>query len=278
MTHDGYARVFRFAKARDAIRIQRGAGLPFPWTDDPILRDTRFCNVRREDDRVTRWIAEYWRNDDEHNWFAMAVARLAVNRIATMRDIGYPVPWNRGQFLDAIQSRLDRGLPVYGQAYMIIPPNYQGLKSVGLADRLLDPLWHNREFLAPRKGDTLAAFFQRLTSMNGVGSFTAGQVVADVKHTAALSEAPDWWEWASPGPGSRRGLNRALGRDPDSSWSKGHWERALVSLVRYFEDHGMKLHAQDVQNCLCEFDKYERVRLGQGAAKQRYTPGMMKDC
>jgi hypothetical protein len=32
------------------------------------------------------------------------------------------------------------------------------------------------------------------------------------------------------------------------------------------------LHAQDLQNCLCEFDKYERARLGQGVPKQIYTP------
>ena len=33
-----------------------------------------------------------------------------------------------------------------------------------------------------------------------------------------------------------------------------------------------KLCAQDVQNCLCEFDKYERVRLGEGRPKSKY-PG-----
>ena len=34
-----------------------------------------------------------------------------------------------------------------------------------------------------------------------------------------------------------------------------------------------RMHAQDLQNCLCEFDKYERERLGEGHPKQRY-PGL----
>jgi hypothetical protein len=33
------------------------------------------------------------------------------------------------------------------------------------------------------------------------------------------------------------------------------------------------LHAQDLQNCLCEFDKYERVRLGEGRPRSNY-PGL----
>src|SRR2546423_1636561 len=41
---------------RTAIHTKKEAGHPPPWTDDPVLREWSFCNVRREDDRVTRWI------------------------------------------------------------------------------------------------------------------------------------------------------------------------------------------------------------------------------
>jgi hypothetical protein len=34
--------------------------------------------------------------------------------------------------------------------------------------------------------------------------------------------------------------------------------------------YGKPMHAQDLQNCLCEFDKYERARLGEGTPKQIY--------
>jgi hypothetical protein len=33
-----------------------------------------------------------------------------------------------------------------------------------------------------------------------------------------------------------------------------------------------RLCAQDLQNCLCEFAKDERVRLGEGTRKRRFRP------
>jgi hypothetical protein len=36
-----------------------------------------------------------------------------------------------------------------------------------------------------------------------------------------------------------------------------------------------RLCAQDLQNCLCELDKYERVRLGEGKPKRRFVPKLL---
>lgn len=83
----GYQNILAFIRERERVRQAKERGDPFPWTTDSIISGNRFCNVRREDDRVTRWVATHWRNDDLDNWFAMAVVRLAINRIATMRDI-----------------------------------------------------------------------------------------------------------------------------------------------------------------------------------------------
>ena len=74
-----------FIGERKAIRIRRANGEP-PWTDDKILRDWR------EDDRVTRWIAENWRTpnaDDPDLWFAMAIARF-VNLPDTLAESAIP--------------------------------------------------------------------------------------------------------------------------------------------------------------------------------------------
>lgn len=274
---NGYDRLSAFVVKRENVRLARENGLPFPWTDDPVISGNRFCNVRREDDRVTKWVAEHWRNDDAENWFAMVVARMAINRISTMRELGYPVPWDKDRFIQVLQSRANRGEPVYGQAYMIIPPVYQGPKAYGLAENLLDPIWAARETLRPRPNDTLMDFACRLMDMRGVGTFTAGQVVADVKR-GALKNASDWWTWATPGPGSRRGLNRVLGVDPAKPRSIHNWLQELAPLREFVNrETKLELCAQDVQNCLCEFDKYERVTNGEGAAKQRYTPGVVRD-
>ena len=32
------------------------------------------------------------------------------------------------------------------------------------------------------------------------------------------------------------------------------------------------LEMREIEHCLCEFDKYERVRLGQGRPRSKYKP------
>jgi hypothetical protein len=109
----------------------------------------------------------------------------------------------------------------------------------------------------------------------------AGQVIANLKYVEPLRSADDWWT----GPGSRRGLNRALGRPVNAPWSEREWRTAFDRLYAHIKPAlkraGIRLHAQDLQSCLCEFDKYERARLGEGTPKRRYAgvpePGTLFD-
>ena len=46
--------LFAYMIEREKIRQRKEAGEPAPWTDDTILQEGRFTNVRRSDDRTTR--------------------------------------------------------------------------------------------------------------------------------------------------------------------------------------------------------------------------------
>ena len=48
------------------------------------------------------------------------------------------------------------------------------------------------------------------------------------------------------------------------------FEKGGGQIVAYETEDG-PLHAQDVENCLCEFDKYERTRLGEGRPRSLYA-------
>lgn len=115
----------QFITEREAIRLRRAAGSPPPWTNDPILREWSFTNIRREDDRVTRWIATNWRRPycaEVDVWFAMVVARF-INWPATLAELAFPLPWNPEYFLSVMAGRKARGEKVYGDAYMIRADN-----------------------------------------------------------------------------------------------------------------------------------------------------------
>lgn len=295
------AEFFRFIDERWRIYKRRESGAPKPWTKDPILQQYRFCNIHRENDVVTKWIADNWRyphRKDLDLWFAMTVARF-LNKPTTLAVLGYPVPWSAKDFKALLK---DAPRPLFSAAYMV--RSDPGDKVVYLADKVLTPLWKNREDVRPRRDDRLAQFAARLSPYYGLGSFMIGQIVADTKFVEPLKSAVDWWTWAAPGPGSNRGMTRVLGlplkrakngtsvrvhipgRDDPSKarpefqnvgvLSASEWARQLgllqVAVDPLCRKAGIpRLSAQDIQNCLCEFDKYERARLGEGRPKQRYN-------
>lgn len=274
------SRLVTWIVERHRIYLRKTASYPKPWTKDNILRTYRFCNVYRELDTVTQWIAQNWRKphqDDPELWFAMAVARL-VNWPSTLEALGYPVPWDEGNFIEVFKDLKVNGEKVWGGAYIVSTNGNVAAKHVYIAKRVLSPLWKARASNRPRRGDTLAAIHARLTSNIGVGSFIGGQIIADVKYAKPLKKVGDWHTFAVPGPGSLRGMNRVMGRDVNESQRTKEWQVELSYLQdnvnKEISKHEMEpLHGQDMQNCLCEFDKYERVRLGEGKPKALY-PGV----
>jgi hypothetical protein len=274
-----YTGLLDFIIEREAIRVAKEGGKSPPWTRDAILQDWSFTNIDREHDRVTRWITEHWRTphaNDPDLWFAMVVARF-VNWPSTLNVLGYPVPWKPEHFLKVMAGRKASRVTVYGPAYMIRADNKD--RGTPTAEyqvaKVFNPLWQDRARLRPRQGDTLAAYFARLSPYHGLGGgFMTGQVIADLKYVEPLRSAPDWWSWAVSGPGSRRGLNRALGRPVNAPWSEREWhtafDRLRADIKPALKHAGIRLHAQNLQHVLCEYDKYERVRLGEGFPKRRY--------
>lgn len=269
---------------RERIRIRKEQGLPQPWTKDPILAKYRFCNVDRNDDAVTRWVFANWLNPhsgDANLWFAMVVARL-LNLPSSLAAVeralfGRTIVWKPEVFVATLHAAR-KSQKIFNAAYIVSTNGHKMDKVTYLADRVLTPLWAQRK-LAPAAMRSLAEFHTWLTQFDGLGSFMAAQVVADIKHDpkSPLTMAPDFATFAASGPGSRRGMNRLYDRPVDGAWREHQWRECLQVLrehvlAAFTNDVALceKLTAQNLQNCLCEFDKYMRVKLGEGEPKQLY--------
>ena len=272
--------LFYWIKERHRIFIGKKRNWPKPWTQDTILQNYRFCNPYRENDKVTQWIGFHWRDqhrDDPYLWFAMVVARL-INLPESLEVIGYPVPWCPAQFKVSCEARKASG-NLFNGAY-IVSTNGRAMDKVDyLIQYVLEPLWAQRVDItdAITSDPTLTTMHKVLVHYDGLGSFMAGQIVADMKYVAPWRQAEDWYSFAASGPGSRRGLNRVMGRPVSPTYNEAKWFANLTALHEEIGRLLIKnklpaLHAQDLQNCLCEFDKYERARLGEGTPKSKY-PG-----
>lgn len=231
-----------FMKARHDIYLDRKAGKPGPWTEDPVLANGRFCNIFRELDTVTIWIEENIRKpfaDHEHLWFMLAIARY-INWPDTLRylmDEAEPGTWPSEEGFEP--AKLTKGLEdyaaagnkVYTGAYMIRAESdpskewYSWSKHRYIAEIVLGRLWEDRAYFEEtlrqaQEGvpgwNELQAHWWSLVGNHryiGWGPFMAYEVVTDLRHTRYLRNAPDIWTWANAGPGAIRGLNRLYGRD-----------------------------------------------------------------
>ncbi len=259
---------------RDRMRIRKNEGA-LPYSQDPIMAGTRWCNVRREDDRVTRWIHDNWlsRNTQpDVMTFAMTVARM-VNWPDTLEELGFPYDWSPDQFAAVLKGRKGRGDKVWTSAYMITGGYSAGgeSKEVIIA-RVLDGA-HKKLF--DRKGritsdDTLESAWYKLQSP-GIGSFLAAQIVADLKHAHPLRHAKDWNYWCAVGPGSTKGLNFLHDRPQEYSINQKDFVNEVNEVRDLLRHSAWVLDAQNVQNCLCEFHKFIKIKYFGGRAKSRYT-------
>ncbi len=265
---------------REQVRKRKESGASEPWSDDPIFRRASFCNVERERDRTTVWICEHWRDPNRDNpdvWFLMLVARL-INAPEVLGAITLPLPWDRDRFIAEMAARKAQGLPLERAAYIIPVGRGYANKFEFLARRVFDPLWNAREHVRPRPGDTCQAFFERLLTFDFLGTFLAGQIVADTKFTPPLSDAADWWDFVAAGPGSGRWLNVIFGR-PENPPMEGRafdeaFPRVRAQLTPELDKLGLKLSAQDFQNCFCEAFKYWRIKTkGQWPRRLHHAGG-----
>lgn len=260
---------------RERIRVRKNSNEDKPWTQDALLQNYRFCNVKRMDDKVSVWLLENWYPMTRYTGSEIYTAVLA-------RAINWP------DALECIATELDSVESVKGRlkerknskekvftgAYIV--PGVKGQEKIdsviALAERVKQQPCETITKVSMR--DT----WRWLLSFDGLGTFLAGQIVADLACLRSGSNWPDTMEWAPVGPGSARGLNRLMGIKKTANLTQERFEPLLKELIKEIRPsissiwHDRQLCAMDIQNCLCEFDKYRRLTLQEGTVRAKY-PG-----
>jgi len=285
-----------YISERHSIWIRRDRGDSFPWTEDEILSTYKFCNVFRELDKGTIWcrknIREPYANHPEL-FFNIAAYRL-YNLVSTATEIMEKVGFIEKQsqlndVVKVVRARRARGERIFTGAHMITG-TLGGDKIHQIFEICLPKLWQNRRLLEPIDGNTLEIAFNRLCSHTpGYGPFTSYEVITDLRHTRYLQNASDIMTWANPGPGAKRGICRLLGLQVRTtnggtpSLEIRHQYPKREEYIEYMKFilniSGVYLNSwisplemRDVEHSLCEWDKYERTRLGEGRPRSKYVP------
>jgi len=283
---------FNFAKERHKIYLRRHEQkLPPPWTEDAILHKFRFTNVYRELDNVTLWFANNARHRYEDDPVATMMATVVFrlfNRNATgeaiflQKTLDGVTPFEHLlQTGDAfameapIRAYCGKG-PYCTGAYIINSPN--GMDKLRGVLQMIQWVWNRRmEFVDQIiQEQTLEMAWEQFRKVNHIADFTSYEFVTDLRWTKLLNNATDTMTWANPGPGAMRGLNRLHGRDLEKKQHKHLFVCEMRQILEMSKDpdnwpvYWTPLEMRDVEHTLCEFDKYERARLGQGRPRGVY--------
>jgi len=268
----------QWIELREEMRIRKEEDkAPFPWTKDYFLREYRWCNVRRMDDRVSRWLLDWHRSKPEfsiNDRIIAATAGRLINWPDSLAECGYPLPYREARWTRSLLARKARGEKVFTGAY-IVNGALGGDKIMQVTQKILQPLWRAR-MEAPRNPTTMESIYTWMNGKPGIGSFMAGQVVADLRHIHPEFDWTDRYTWAPKGPGSVRGVNRLIGQPLSASLPNKEWldvVRAAYAKGRARLPHiYLKLELMDQQNVFCEYDKYSRLKKGEGSVRARYRP------
>lgn len=282
---------FWFAREREMIRRLRESGLSPPFlTEDEVLRNYRFCNVFREDDKVTVWFRKNLRDKVQGDPVRSLMACTAFRWFNTVDagEVLAPIViehgWDDRLVRFRLQQAQDLGAKLFTGAYMLKSP--RGFdKITGLCDCILK-VWEAREWFhdywLDQANIPLETFHRKMMRFPYLGRFMAYEVITDLRHTCVLNDAPDILTWASAGPGAARGLGWMQEDDPDAfnyaSDSQqqamlGHM-RTLLALSRHSQNWPQewgRWELREVEHTLCEYDKWRRGKAGQ-RLKRRFTP------
>lgn len=272
-----YDAYWRFAAERQRIFELRADDQPGPWTEDPILRQFKFCNTFRASDRVSQYlISNVIYGPDgadlqpEDVFLRITLFRL-FSKESTWEALEQATGGVRRDTLDvdrlgAMLDDLRRDGPIYTAAFILCAHNAYGYRvkhrnHLELVRRMFAPGALGVDLA---RANSLAEVYDALRAWPMIGAFMGYQLAIDLNYSEHLSFDED--DFTVPGPGAMRGLRKVFtdfaGHSPEQlimlmvDRQEAEFDRLDLSWHGLF---GRRLHAIDCQGLFCETDKYARA-------------------
>jgi hypothetical protein len=284
---------WKFAALRQQIFLRRIAGLPSPWTTDPILRNHRFTNVFRASDRVSQFLIRrvlYTGEQTPREVFFRAILFKLFNKIETwlhLETLLGELTWKTfdlelyGKVLD---TRAAAGKTIYSAAYIMPPPPFAGERKHRKHLALLESMLRDGAAEKVAKSDSLQHVYETLLGYPSLGPFLAFQFAIDLNYSSIIDFSE--MDFVVAGPGAKNGIKKcfpaSLRQDEETiirAVTESASEQFAARGLSFSGLWGRPLQLIDVQNLFCEVDKYARVAhptaVGTAARsriKQRYNP------
>ena len=265
-----------FAFERQRIFERRIAGEPPPWTDDPILRDFKFCNVFSVVDRVSQYQIRNVSYHEEpcsqedrlfqviafrifskiETWLAV---RKFLGRYPLIRDI------KKNSFVEALEEAKRANGGLYTGAFILDPASAYGkpFKHLNHVELLRDMFLRGSIGKRLLRAQSLREVYDIIDEYPGMGGFMSYQIAIALNYTDLINFSEN--DFTQAGPGALRGITKAFEDTSDYTpseiilWMVEHQKEEFARRGLPFTGlWGRALHAFDSQGLFCAVDKYCR--------------------
>lgn len=269
------------------------------WSEDEVLNIYRFCNVYRELDGGTIAISKYLMRKDispEMKLFNIVAYRF-FNRRDTIEvlfgGLLNPQDFSAKSYEKRFDDEKKKG-SIFSNAYLVSShpynPNYRSKDKHVQILLMLDDLKDNLSKIIKELQSSLPNTGLKIIekNINMAGPFLSGQILLDATYANDIVNYNSN-DFLIVGPGAHWGLNILFGKkltkieadekcrylysiqqeafanllkNKNKDWKKVNWKNK-----QYCGGEYLSLH--DIQNSLCEFRKYWRLKADE-KAKRRY--------
>jgi hypothetical protein len=266
---------------RESIRIKKDIQKePAPWTNDAVLQKYRFCNVRREDDKESRFLIENICNNSgltyENKILNIILFRL-INKSKTF-SIFQPLDFNSLN-IEYIRARLSgflRDFPSYvffSNAFFTSGPKTVANKLFSDENMVIKMIFLANHYKSLGIAKSInscksqSEVFSCLLSLPGIGQFLAYQIFVDFTYIENFPFTDK--EFTVAGPGCVKGLKLIFDNFDNLSFEESlFWLRDNQKTL--FEFNHFPLSVMSLENCMCEFSKYWRAANNIGRPRVKY--------
>lgn len=291
---------------RQNVLKKRQQGLPYPWTDDKIIKNNSFTNNHRFNDRYTRYVLQEIINKDDQD-LSDRIYKSLLSRIYNSQgfcelvNISNPDFWNPEVVTENVKKLENPEVKdgeIYTKAYRIIQPKvcYKKLypdnhhKAHGLLyiNNLRNEL--GKEIAEKFKSFNAQQCYEWiLGNVRGAGKFIGYQMFVDLSYFKEIPFSDRYFTVS--GPGCHQGLIY-LYKDWDGLndeellwWHRNHLENLLKEKYGFgynelFDNEPEENRYFDLQECensFCEYSKFINLSEGHQWRVRKYRKENSKD-
>jgi hypothetical protein len=264
-----------------------------PWTEDEILKNFKFTNVFREQDRGTRFVTDYIFprcGGNKRKLLFNIFAYRIFNKIETFLTHGIIDPDNyvKEDLVEILRERA-KNITVFTNAFVV--SGYPFIDGADKIERIgemfviaIGSHMQAESVVYDNVLNSMESAYRWFWGINGVGPFLAYQMAVDLSYSefATFTEK----EFVIDGPGAKRGLCRLfpdyeikrLGYENLNTWLALKWQVFCEELLTKEENKSLfkyrpvaDITVMDIENCLCEFSKYSKVLEQSGRPRNKYN-------